>query len=367
MTKKATTARPEAAEPPRRIGRTTWLRLFGYYLVAGAVLALLTRLFPAPRLVGASGRVLADSTLAPGDWLARLGAAPLFPGGIPDWIDALMQMCAALLLALPIAFVYVRTRTQQKYDQSLVQTVVMLPIVVTAILVVVRDSLALAFSLTGIVAAIRFRNTLKESGDAVYVFGAIGIGFAAGIHALAVAVALSVVFVVIELAMWRVNAGAEFERTFARLCLPAGADMAYLTNDTEPRAWRRLRSLVGIRASGDTPDEGWTGRDATDAVPASVAVADAEAPAANGRGGLEDDRKPGEPVRVFAVSLDGARRAVEAVLDRDAKRWSFVAAHPEAGGGGMLEYEVRARKRVPLPELRRRLLSEGAPHVLAAD
>ena len=96
-------------------------------------------------------------------------------------------MIAAFLLVLPLAFVYVRTRTRVKFDHSLVQTVIVLPIVVTAILVVVRDSLALAFSLAGIVAAVRFRNNLKESGDAVYIFGSIGIGFATGIHAISVA------------------------------------------------------------------------------------------------------------------------------------------------------------------------------------
>jgi hypothetical protein len=285
-------------------------------------------------------------------------------------VDALVQMCGAFLLALPIAFVYVRTRTRQKYDQSLIPTVVMLPIVVTAILVVVRDSLALAFSLTGIVAAIRFRNTLKESGDSVYVFGAIGIGFAAGIHALAVAMVLSVVFVVIQLGLWRVNASAEFERTFARLCMPAGADLAYLAPEPEPSGWHRLRSLVGSHPREEAPDDGPAlrnapGADGTAGPP--VAEADVEAVEANGRAALEVDRKPGEPVRVFAVSLDGARRTVEAVLDRDAKRWTFLESHPEAGGGGLLVYEVRARKRVPLPELRRRLLSEGAPHVLATD
>src|SRR5918995_837988 len=160
------------------------------------------------------------------DWFRSQVA--MFPAGAPRWLAALLQMIAAFLLVLPLAFVYVRTRTRVKFDHSLVQTVIVLPIVVTAILVVVRDSLALAFSLAGIVAAVRFRNTLKESGDAVYIFGAIGIGFATGIHALSVAAVLSVCFVAIELALWKFNFSVEFERTFARLCLPAGADLEEL-------------------------------------------------------------------------------------------------------------------------------------------
>ena len=144
----------------------------------------------------------------------------MLPAGAPRAVDACVQMAAALILVLPLAFTYVRTRTRLKYDRSLIQTVVMLPIVITAILVVVQDSLALAFSLAGIVAAVRFRNTLREAGDAVYIFGSIGIGFAAGIHAIDVAAALSLCFVALELALWKLNLGDEFDDTFTRLCLP---------------------------------------------------------------------------------------------------------------------------------------------------
>ena len=152
-----------------------------------------------------------------------------------------------------------RTRTRVKFDHSLVQTVIVLPIVVTAILVVVRDSLALAFSLAGIVAAVRFRNNLKESGDAVYIFGAIGIGFASGIHALSVAAVLSIVFVVVELALWKFNFSADFERTFARLCLPvrrrpgrsAGAERAA----ARPSRRRPPPATARPPGSGST----WTG------------------------------------------------------------------------------------------------------------
>src|SRR5438876_6095510 len=159
----------------RSIGRHTVVRLIVYYVAAGLVLLLITALIPVngPPVAGAAGPAGMGEAL---DWM-RVQLS-LFPTGAPRWLDAAVQMLGALILVLPIAFVYVRTRTRQKYDHSLVQTVIILPIVVTAILVVVRDSLALAFSLAGIVAAVRFRNTLKESGDTVYIFCSIGIGFA---------------------------------------------------------------------------------------------------------------------------------------------------------------------------------------------
>jgi hypothetical protein len=238
-------------------------------------------------------------------------------------------MIAAFLLVLPLAFVYVRTRTRVKFDHSLVQTVIVLPIVVTAILVVVRDSLALAFSLAGIVAAVRFRNNLKESGDAVYIFGSIGIGFATGIHAISVAAVLSIVFVVVELALWKFDFSAEFERTFARLCLPSSADLADL---------HELRSEPHKAAT----------------------------PAGNGAGdGAGDDRT--ELLRVYVDRVEDAQPAIEAVLARDAKRWTLEQVVAGADGPPLLTYRVRARKSVGMDALRERLLREGAPHVVAAD
>jgi len=82
-----------------------------------------------------------------------------------------------------------------------------LPIAVTGIVMIVQNSVALAFSLAGIVAAVRFRTTLEDTKDAVYVFLAIGVGLACGVQALGIAITLSVVFNVVILALWRTQFG----------------------------------------------------------------------------------------------------------------------------------------------------------------
>jgi hypothetical protein len=308
----------------REIGRVTLTRLTVYYILAGAILLLLTAVFPEQAMSPeATSAPAAPSELV--DWIRHEVA--LFPEGAPRWADALVQMFAALLLVLPMAFVYVRTRTRLKYDHSLVQTVIVLPIVVTAILVVVRNSLALAFSLAGIVAAVRFRNNLKESGDAVYIFGSIGIGFATGIHALSVAAVLSVFFVVVELALWKFNFNAEFEDTFARLCLPSGADLAAVS-----------------QATGENHKPAPPGGDAEAADAKNVAL------------------------RIYVDAVEPVKATIEAILASDAKRWSLVHVSSESDGGPkILEYLVRPRKSIGLDGLRDRLLREGAPHVVAAD
>ena len=50
-----------------------------------------------------------------------------------------------MLTALPSSWVYIAVRSSKDYDQSLVDTIVVLPIVVTSIIIIVQNSLALAF------------------------------------------------------------------------------------------------------------------------------------------------------------------------------------------------------------------------------
>jgi hypothetical protein len=318
----------EAARAARQIGRLTVLRLLVYYVMAGVLLLCLSALLPQEAIGPTPSQPPPDMEGAMA-WFR--GQVAMFPRGTPVWLDALLQMVAAFLLVLPLAFVYVRTRTRIKFDHSLVQTVIVLPIVVSAILVVVRDSLALAFSLAGIVAAVRFRNTLKESGDAVYIFGSIGIGFATGIHAISVAAVLSIVFVIVELALWKFDFSAEFERTFARLCLPSGADLA---------------DVPVFRGEAEPGPDG------------------------NGSDGPRADRDGGGRsalLRVYVDQVDAARPRIEAILARDAKRWTLEQVIAGTDGPPLLTYRVRPRKSVGLEGVREHLLREAAPHVVAAD
>src|SRR5262245_24614777 len=119
------------------------------------------------------------------------------PGG------AAIAMIGALALVCPVAWMYMRTKPKARYDSSLVQTVIVLPVVIAGVVLIVRDSVALAFSLAGIVAAVRFRNTLKDTKDAVYIFLAIAVGIAAGVQSFSIAFVVSIIFVLLVMVLWR--------------------------------------------------------------------------------------------------------------------------------------------------------------------
>ncbi|MBX7459022.1 DUF4956 domain-containing protein [Qipengyuania sp. 1NDH17] len=184
------------------------LTLF-YLLVTGGVAALVAF---DPELagylpLGGAQTLLSQST---GDPLTgvRIGAEKVADlGGSVLWL--FIAVTGAVLTTLPLTWTYMASRSRAEYDQALVETMVVLPIAVTAIVVMVHNSLALAFSLAGIVGGVRFRNTLKSTGDAIYILLAIGIGLAAGIGALEIALVMTITFNYAFAFLWMADYGGK--------------------------------------------------------------------------------------------------------------------------------------------------------------
>jgi hypothetical protein len=122
-------------------------------------------------------------------------------------ITLLVALVGSLLMMIPVSWVYMGTRIKLGFDQSVVQTIIILPIAVAGVVTVVKTSIALAFSLAGIVAGVRFRNTIKETSDALYIFAAIGVGLACGVGAFSIAAAMSAFFCYVILILWHCDYG----------------------------------------------------------------------------------------------------------------------------------------------------------------
>ncbi len=120
----------------------------------------------------------------------------------------------AAALIVPVSWVYFITSRAKELDQSFAQTIILMPIVVTGIAMIVLNSLALAFSLAGIVAAVRFRFSLRNPAHAIYIFVAIGVGLGSGIGALGVATVISMAFVYANLIIWKLEYGKTLSGPF---------------------------------------------------------------------------------------------------------------------------------------------------------
>ncbi len=125
-------------------------------------------------------------------------------GGVLWLIVAIL---GAVAVMVPVSWVYMEIRERSKLDQSLLETMIVLPVAVTGIVLIVHNSLALAFSLAGVVAGVRFRNVLKSTADSLFIFLAVGVGLAAGIGMLMIAAIMTLVFNYVFLTLWALNYG----------------------------------------------------------------------------------------------------------------------------------------------------------------
>jgi len=192
---------------------TPILRLVAYYIGLGLVIFALAYFFPeSERLILGRGAgtpqttpiVLQDglNTTTP-SVASTLGAGSLFELAI----TTTLVLLGTIVLMLPVSWVYMSARHVPGHSQAVVQTLIILPLVVAGIVLIVRDSLALAFSLAGVVAAVRFRTNLRDTRDVVFIFLAIAVGFASGVQTLAVGAVLTIAFNFVLLLTWRYDYG----------------------------------------------------------------------------------------------------------------------------------------------------------------
>ncbi|HKJ16102.1 MAG TPA: DUF4956 domain-containing protein [Xanthomonadales bacterium] len=129
--------------------------------------------------------------------------------------DSLLWLVTAILgsviLMIPVSWTYLAIRRQHQMDQSLLQSMLILPIAVTGIVLLVHNSLALAFSLAGVVAGVRYRNTLKSTADSIFIFVAVGVGLSSGIGMLIVGAVMTLIFNFTILILWKLNYGRREE------------------------------------------------------------------------------------------------------------------------------------------------------------
>ena len=182
-----------------------FVKLTAYYALIGIVIFVALSIFPVLREylpVGGVEALISQPDANPLEGAARSATAQQVGtfGESLFWLSA--AIVGAMLNALPVSWVYMSVRTGEEYDQSLISTILILPLVVTGIVIIVQNSLALAFSLAGIAGAVRFKNSLKSSGDALFILLSVGTGLSAGIGAVELAFVMTLSFNYCFLILW---------------------------------------------------------------------------------------------------------------------------------------------------------------------
>lgn len=89
------------------------------------------------------------------------------------YLDIIIVLIWTFLLSCFIWFVYKKTYNWTKYRQSYVQTIIILPVIISMVMMTVSTNVATAFTMMWALSIIRFRNSLKDTRDLWFVFFAI--------------------------------------------------------------------------------------------------------------------------------------------------------------------------------------------------
>jgi hypothetical protein len=118
-----------------------------------------------------------------------------------------LSLGGTLLVMLPITWAYIATRRDIGFRKNFVRALMVLPICATTIVMLIQNNLALAFGLAAMVAAVRFRVSLSEAIDGIYIFSSICIGLAAGIGHLGIAAVMALFFCFTNVLLWHFDYG----------------------------------------------------------------------------------------------------------------------------------------------------------------
>lgn len=109
------------------------------------------------------------------------------------------------LLALYLRFLYRRFSGSASGTDSVSRSFPLLLIITTAVIAVVKSSLALSLGLVGALSIVRFRAAIKEPEELVYLFLCIAVGLALGAEKFMLAIGLLTTATALALAMHALN------------------------------------------------------------------------------------------------------------------------------------------------------------------
>lgn len=131
------------------------------------------------------------------------------PGAL-SWQVAGAALLLAAGLAQAVAGVYMLTFRGLSYSRSFVQGIVLGAIVTCMLMLAIGDSIAAGIGLAGGLSIIRFRTTMRDPRDMVFIFAGLGAGIVCGLRAFPAAVGGTAVFCLAALALHLVSYGFRY-------------------------------------------------------------------------------------------------------------------------------------------------------------
>jgi len=114
----------------------------------------------------------------------------------------LLGLSLSFLGGMAIAGTYMVTHRGLSYSRAFVNSLVVIPMVVTVVMMVLNNNLVTAFGLMAVFAIVRFRNILRDTLDTSYVLCVLVVGMACGTQRFSLAVIATLTLIAVMFFLW---------------------------------------------------------------------------------------------------------------------------------------------------------------------
>jgi len=135
----------------------------------------------------------------------------LFPTTVSEVI---FNLIISLICGLLISFTYRLTYRGPNYSTTFVNSLVLLTMITSIVLLVIGNNLARAFGLVGAMSIIRFRTAVRDTMDIIFIFFSLSIGMASGVGLTMISIVGTLIISIVILGLVSFNWGYPRRRDY---------------------------------------------------------------------------------------------------------------------------------------------------------
>lgn len=165
--------------------------------------------------------------------------------------DVIGRLLVALLCGVIISLFYRVTYRGYSYSSTFVNSIILLTMITTIVIMVIGNNLAAAFGLVGAMSIIRFRTAIKDTMDIMFIFFSLAIGLACGVDFVSVAIIGTIVIGSIYFVIVKFNLSAPRKRDFLLQLITVGQENDGKELNDVIKKYCRKYKVVNVKGLGE--------------------------------------------------------------------------------------------------------------------
>ena len=165
--------------------------------------------------------------------------------------DVFGRLLIALLCGILISIFYRLTYKGLSYSSTFVNSLILLTMITSVVIMVIGNNLAAAFGLVGAMSIIRFRTAVKDTQDIMFIFFALAIGLACGVDFTSVAVAGTLTIGTVFFVIVKLNISSQRRKDFLLQIMISGTLAENSGLDDILEKFCRSYKVVNVKSVGE--------------------------------------------------------------------------------------------------------------------